>query len=376
MKKVLNTLLTLAVMISGLCFTSCEEKEPEGQLVVTASTNIIVADGNDEVVLTAKFGELDVTQEVFFYANNTPMSSNVFTTVKAGDYKFFASYKGNLSNQVTVKAASPALYIAIPEDSQPEKFSSFSRKVLVAEATGTWCGYCPYMIKGLEYFSESGSNAEKAVIVAAHSGDELSSKASEAAIAALNINEFPSCALNLNPESLVESYSSPSMNAENINTAVGMELKESVRVGIAAATAVSADKSTIGVRAAVKVGKEGSYRINAWLIEDGVAASQSSYWYEFSNGKSAIVIDHMHILRGASSVSPIQGQLLGEKESCAAGDVIDFYYEFDTKEHKIANVKNCKVAVLVTAGSGSASKFFVNNIVECAVGEAVPFAYN
>ena len=171
MKKVFSTLLTLAIMVSGLCFTSCEEKEPEGQLVVTASTNLIVADGNDEVVLTAKVGELDVTQEVFFYVNNTPMSSNVFTTVKAGDYKFFASYKGDLSNQVTVKAASPALYIAVPEDSQPENFSGFQRKVLLTEATGTWCGYCPNMIAALEYFSENYSNASNTVVVATHAKD-------------------------------------------------------------------------------------------------------------------------------------------------------------------------------------------------------------
>ena len=375
MKKVLNTLLTLAVMISGLCFTSCEEKEPEGQLVVTASTNIIVADGNDEVVLTAKFGELDVTQEVFFYANNTPMSSNVFTTVKAGDYKFFASYKGNLSNQVTVKAASPALYIAIPEDSQPEKFSNFQHKVLLTEATGTWCGYCPNMIAALEYFSENYSNASNTVVVATHNSDELSNDASEAVIKAIATNMtveeqrnfgLPSCFVNFEPSSQVGTRLSVNIDAENLNSMVNMELKETARVGIATATAASADNSILVVRAEVKIGKAGSYRINAWLIEDGVSAYQSN----------AGVIDHMHILRGASSVSPIQGQLLGEKESCAAGDVIDFYYEFDTKEHKIANVKNCKVAVLVTAGSGSASKFFVNNIVECAVGEAVPFAYN
>lgn len=376
MKKIFNTLFTLAVMISGLSFTSCNEPEVEGQLVLTASRKIIVADGNDEVVLTAKLGDMDVTQEAFIYTNNTPMSSNVFTTQKAGDYKFFASYKGNISNQVTVKAANPALYIEIPEDSQPEKFSGFSRKVLVAEATGTWCGYCPYMIKGLEIFSKSGSNANKAVIVAMHSGDEFSNDASEAAVAASQVSGFPSCVFNLNPESLVGNYSSPSMNAENINTMVGMEMRETARVGIAAAVAANHDNSVVAVRAAVKVGVDGNYRINAWLIEDGVPASQSSYWYEFSDGKSSVVIDHMHILRTASSESPIQGKLLGDKENHKSGSVVDFYYEFDAIKAGIKNAANCKVAILVTASNGTSSRFFVNNIVECAVGEVVPFAYN
>lgn len=366
MKKVFSTLLTLAVLIGGLCFTSCEEKESEGQLVVTASTNIFLADGNDEVVLTAKVGELDVTEKASFYVNNTPMSSNVFTTKKAGDYKFFASYNGQISNQLSVNAANPALYVKVPEDSQPDKFSDFNRNVLVAEGTGTWCGYCPYMIAALELFSENGSNADNAVIVATHSGDEFSNAASEAAVKAMSIAGFPTCVFNLNPEVVVEN-NYPEVNAENINATVGMELKEAASVGIATATAISADGTIVGVRASVKVGKTGTYRINAWLIEDGVSAYQSS----------AGVINHMHILRGASCTSPIHGDLLGKKESCSAGDVVDFYYEFNTKEHKVANIKNCKVAVLVTAGPGASSKkFLVNNIVECAIGESVPFAYN
>ena len=366
MKKILNSLFSLAVLVSGLCFASCAEKELEGDLILSASSKIIVADGNDELVLTAKIGDVDVTKEVALYVNNTPMSGNVFTTQKAGEYTFFASYNGTLSKHVTIKAANPALYIAVPEDSQPDKFSNFDRKILVAEGTGTWCGYCPYMIAALELFGENGSNADKAVIVATHSGDELSSNASEAAVSAMNIRNFPSCVFNLNPEVVVQN-NYPDLNAENINATVGMELKEAARVGIAAATALSADSTIVGVRAAVKVGKNGKYRINAWLIEDGISAYQS--------GAEAI-ISHMHVLRGASSVSPIYGQLLGDKDSCSAGDVIDFYYEFDTTKFNVVNVKNCKVVVLVTSASGSSSKFFVNNIIECPAGESVPFAYN
>ena len=366
MKKIFSCLFSLAVLISGLSFTACQEKALEGDLILSVSSKIIVADGVDELVLTAKIGDVDITHEAAFYINNSPMSGNTFTTEKPGEYTFFASYNGNISKHVTIKAANPALYVSVPEDSQPDKFSGFSRKVLVAEGTGTWCGYCPYMIAALELFSENGSNADKAVIVATHSGDEFSNAASEAAVSAMSIKGFPSCVLNLNPEVLIQN-NYPDINAEKINSTVGMELKEAARVGIAAATALSVDSTIIGVRAAVKVGKNGSYRINAWLIEDGINGYQSG---------AEAVISHMHILRGASCVSPIYGQLLGGKESCSAGEVMDFYYEFDTKKFDVADVKNCKVAIMVTAASGMSSKCFVNNIIECPVGEDVPFAYN
>ena len=381
----------LALLLGGWGLSSCEEfsfiqgtegnepQEPSSPaakgVALYASSSLIVADGEDELVLNVKFNGVDVTDSAYIYVNNKRMSGNRFTTDKAGSYKFFASYKGKVSGNVIVTAANPALYVDLPEDSHPDKFTNFSRNILVAEATGTWCGYCPYMIRALELFSANGSNAKNTVIVAMHSGDTFSSESSEAAIAALHVSGFPSCVVNLNPEVLIEN-AQPEVNAENINSVVGMELKEAARVGVSAGVVVSPDSSMLAVRAAVKVGKDGAYRINAWLIEDGVPASQSSYWYEFSDGKSAIVIDHMHILRGASCVSPIQGKLLGEKETCAAGDMIEFYHEFNVAKANIANVANCKVAVLVTAATDSSTKFFVNNIIECGVGESVPFAYN
>ena len=381
MKKIANIFFVLTLLLCGVNLTSCDElgflqgaegnetEEPNTPivkgLVLYTSSSVFVADGQEELVVTVEFDGVDVTDLASLYVNNTPMSSNIFTTQKPGDYKFYASYKGKISNQVTAKAANPALYVALPEDSQPEKFNGFDRKVLVAEGTGTWCGGCPYMIAALELFSENGSNADKTVIVATHNGDEFSSAASEAAVVAMNIKSLPSCVLNFNPEIFVEN-NYPEVNAENINAMEGMELKESARVGVAAATAMSADSTIVGVRAAVKVGKDGSYRVNAWLIEDGVAA------YQYG----ASVINHMHILRDASCVSPIQGQLLGGKETCSEGDVVEFYYEFDINKANVANVRNCKIAVLVTASSGTSSKYFVTNIVECHVGESVPFAYN
>lgn len=374
MKKILNSLLSLAVMVSGLCFTSCEEKELQGDLILSASSKIIIADGSDELVLTAMVGDVDVTKEATIYVNNAPMSGNTFTTQKAGEYTFFASYNGNLSKHVTIKAANPALYVELPEDSQPDRFTGFNRNILLLEATGTWCGYCPYMIRALELFEKNGSNADKTVIVAMHSGDVFSSTASEAAVAASRVLNFPSCVLNLDPEVLIEN-NYPDINAEYINSMVGMELKEAARVGISATVVPNQDSSVVAVRAAVKVGKAGSYCVNAWIIEDGVAASQSSNWYEFSNGMASVIIDHKHILRGASCVSPIQGQPLGDKES-TAGSVAEFYYEFDTAKEGISNVANCKVAVVVTATSGSSKKYLVNNVIECPVGESVPFVYN
>lgn len=368
MKKFIYSLFTFALLLG---VTSCNEegKLLEGTPVLSTSADIFVADGEDELVITVKVGDADVTEDATIYVDNKPMQSNVFTTTTAKNYKFYASYNGKLSNQVTVIAANPALYLELPEDAQADKFDGFHHKVLMTQATGTWCGYCPFMIRAIELFQESGSNAANTVIVATHSGDEISSAASDAVVRALKVEGFPSSFFNLNPDAIIEN-NDPTVNAENINSAAGMELMDKALVGITATSATSADSSVIAVRAAVKVGKAGSYRINVWLVEDAVSAYQSSYWEGFTPG----VIDHNHVLRAASCESPIQGELLGGKKSCEKGETLELYHEFKTADAGISNVANCKVVVLVTTGYDS--KFYVNNVIECPVGESVPFAYN
>lgn len=370
MKKLIYSLFALT-MLFGMA--SCEEKPVEGKPVLTVSTDLFVADGEEGVEFTVKVGDVDVTAESTIYVDNKPITGNFFTTTEAKFYKAFATYNGQTSNQLSIQAANPALYVELPEDTLADKFSGFHHNVLMTQATGTWCGYCPYMIRSIELFRENGSNAANTVVVATHSNDEFSCKASEAAVSALHVQGFPSSFFNLNPEAIVEN-NDPNINSEVINASAGMELKEEANVGIAARVATNNSKSVIAVRAAVKVGKTGAYRINAWLVEDKLPAYQSSSWYEFSNGMSTVLIEHDFVLRGASCLSPIQGEFLGGKSSCEQGETIEYYYEFDADDADFVDVANCKVVVLVSAASGK--NFYVNNVIECPVGKSVPFAYN
>lgn len=370
MKKLIYSLFALT-MLFGMA--SCEEKPVEGKPVLTVSTDLFVADGEEGVEFTVKVGDVDVTAESTIYVDNKPITGNFFTTTEAKFYKAFATYNGQTSNKLSIQAANPALYVELPEDTLADKFSGFHHNVLMTQATGTWCGFCPYMIRSIELFREYGSNAANTVVVATHSGDEFSCKASEAAVSALHVQGFPSSFFNLNPEAIVEN-NDPNINSEVINASAGMELKEKAHVGIAARVVTNSSKSVIAVRAAVKVGKTGAYRINAWLVEDKLPAYQSSNWYEFSNGMSTVLIEHDFVLRGASCLSPIQGELLGGKSSCEQGETIEYYYEFDADDADFVDVANCKVVVLVSAASGK--NFYVNNVIECPVGKSVPFAYN
>ena len=73
-------------------------------------------------------------------------------------------------------------------------------------------------------------------------------------------------------------------------------------------------------------------------------------------------------------VDKAEGYTLGGKETCEHGETIEFYHGFDVKEIPIADVTRCKVVVLVTVEQDG--KYYVDNVIECSVGESVPFVYN
>lgn len=96
-----------------MCFVSCtgndgsgEEPGPDlqGDLVITSSSSFVVADGSDAVTLTVKKGDTDVTAAAKIYMNNAVYSSTTFTTTEPGEYEFFASYEGDISEKIKVKA--------------------------------------------------------------------------------------------------------------------------------------------------------------------------------------------------------------------------------------------------------------------------------
>ena len=117
MKK-FNLLGLLAMFCGCLCLSACsgndgEGEEPggngggtgiEGKLVLSASASYISNDGRDAAEFTVKKGDTDVTDKANIYQGNTLLGGTVFTTTTVGEYTFFASYEGDISEKITIKA--------------------------------------------------------------------------------------------------------------------------------------------------------------------------------------------------------------------------------------------------------------------------------
>ena len=151
-----------AVMAAALSFSSCSliddgsqvEKpgdenpgdntgEPsEKELTVQLSTSLITADGLSFAEIKVFLGSEQVTEGVKFYDAYTNKSVSIpdflFTANTAGNYTFWASYKTYVSKAFTITAISSRVP-GIPQDTDPSN-TSFARRVLIVDFTGTGCG--------------------------------------------------------------------------------------------------------------------------------------------------------------------------------------------------------------------------------------------
>lgn len=359
-----------------MCFVSCtgndgsgEEPGPDlqGDLVITSSSSFVVADGSDAVTLTVKKGDTDVTAAAKIYMNNAVYSSTTFTTTEPGEYEFFASYEGDISEKIKVKAVAEGV-TPLPEDGQPDNFDSFRRRALVIQSTGTWCQFCPLATGGIQEYLANHKEGD-AVFAAAHGGDDImANEYADKVNTWIGANTFPAVTLNLNNASTSLPMSVDfSENANQIDNVVTQFVGEKAMSGIAVAVSGREDTGKLDIIGQVKIGETGQFRIVAWLLEDGIKAEQT-----VAVGITGDFSTHNNVLRLSSS-SKAYGEQLGQNLTLSKGTLVDFAMELNLNDATLNSLGNCKVAVMVT--SAKTGRYTVDNVVLCPINDAVAFEY-
>ena len=140
------------------------------KLEIRASTTVIEADGTDAVQLEVLADGVPVTEGVRLYDGATNLAielpSMTFTTTEPGTYYFWAAYGTAHTEQLKVTAVGFDLP-SLPEDPEPDN-TSFVRRVLLTQFTGTGCGFCPGMIEILRSVLADEDYASRVVHTAAH----------------------------------------------------------------------------------------------------------------------------------------------------------------------------------------------------------------
>lgn len=92
------------IISNEISFFAKEYEEPEIPIIITASTDTIVADGIDAIVFTVTEGRKNITNDIDIFVNGNMIEGNQFSTTTAGDYKAYAKRGDVTSNEISFYA--------------------------------------------------------------------------------------------------------------------------------------------------------------------------------------------------------------------------------------------------------------------------------
>lgn len=387
MKQFHNLLYVLLIMFTAACVGNPgSEEDPggdtDGALTLNTSAAYIINDGTDAALFTVLKGKKDVTADAKIYQKKGSsfelLPATSFSSTEQGTYSFFASYNGEMSEDIIITVTSGLL--ELPEDPKPEQFDGFKRRVLALQGTSLGCTYCPMMIAGLTEYAKL-EESSSTVLVAAHGvmdGDGMISDYSNAVLKSSGISSTGVPALLFNLHSRDEILSvmksdTPAKVASRIQAAAQPLLATAASTGISAAVSGTESSGFIKVTAGIKVGQAGKYRVCAWVVEDDIYATGQMNGYPALEGTYDFT-HHSNVLRCISSINPITGVSLGGKDECLAGEEQVFFHEFMLTDLKIEKMSNLRVIIIVTRNE-KGSAYIVDNVVSCALNRQVEYEY-
>lgn len=325
----MKTLKTLAIFcLSALLFTGCAQKEGgvETGLVLSADNydiydnNGVDKDGNVDPngisTFTLKYNGVVVTEMekvVFINQNNKEVSNllNIngtditFSSTDTGKtFSFKAGYGTMQSNEIRISVLqTPPPAPAAPEDTNESK-TNFKRRVLLTQFTGTGCPNCPYMMNALySLMKETNPLRDKVVLTAAHlynTGDPAYLYKAPSLANAMGIRSYPHIVADMKRTT---SYTGDLKKQEPFYAYVQKLVNHAtervaVKGGIAVNCEYKPEDGYVMVTANVKAKSTAEFRIGAWLVEDGIEATQSN------NGIKSEGVDfnmHNNCIRVANS---------------------------------------------------------------------------
>ncbi len=249
----------------------------------------------------------------------------------------------------------------LPSDPQPGN-TSFRHRIMLLQHTGAECPNCPQLMTSLKELAEDNAYNSLYNHVASHSYNKNDAAYSEAASkisTALGHYFWPDLTFNLTKENL-----DGKTDVSLIKSGIDKRIKAHADAGISAAVKKSGD--TIGINVGIKAAKTNTYRVTAWLLEDGIENQQSG-------ATASWMHTHNNALRKMAGTS-LNMQIYGEKLGTVnAGETAE--KSFAITLDKSWKAENCKVLILVNADDSN-GKFDLANCAVCLIDSSIKYEYN
>lgn len=378
-----------SLLMAAVMFLSCEGTLDDGStpgentgdvpgvFVIQADKSLIQSNGEDYVTFTVMLDDADVTAQSDFYdAKGKPLTvkNGKFAVTEPGEYQVWANYETYNSEKVTIRAI-PIPVPETPADPKPES-TDFKPRVLLVQFTATGCSYCPSMMDLLHPVLENEAYADDVVWAAIHSSGLAASDPGYITGAAVDKytdyfrGVYPSLNFDMSNTMYYYQQSSSSKQISDQITACLGE-KDGAVAGIAVNSSFA--DNTVIAKVSVKSGQNREYRVGAFLLEDGLEATQTGATKDWMNTHNSVIryID-------ASLPNPF-GYSMG---AIAEGKTSDYIFIWDLNQIWESMKlywdpwveSNLRMVVFVTTvGADGYPK--LNNVIQCPIAGQTPYEY-
>lgn len=354
-------------------------------LTMTVDKTIIQV-GKDRATFTIKFNGKAVTSGYKIYKNGVetslPTDANknpYFESKTTGTYSFYVTY--NITESTKNKPISvQVINDAIPdraEDPNPSS-TSFKRRAMVMQFTGTNCGFCPYIIEPLETMAADATYKDKFSWAAIHTYNpdsdpdpaEPSNSTDKQKLPSIyGISGYPTVLVDIG--TLVgNSNNNIALNLANLKKAVDNSVANPASAGISATMTLDENNRVVTARVSVKAKDAKVYRVSMWLIEDKINGVQ--------NGSSTIKSHDnavRYVARGTDGSADYVGYPLNEGNTMSPGQVCDYVFSINISNQSV-KLANCQLVFFVTTSVGNNKYTVVNSAVTKDLKTTMPFEYN
>ena len=242
--------------------------------------------------------------------------------------------------------------------------SSFTKKVLIEEFTGAWCGYCPV---GALIVDDLMAENDNIIGVAVHVDDAMAIEQSNFLETTYQSSSYPSGMVDRTPYDGVVS-----LNAGYWSYFVNNQLSMISTCGLAMRSKVSGNNATVEVHAGFNSELDGDYRLTVYLIEDDVTGSGYGYdqvnYYDsesespfYGLGNPIVGYEHNNTLRAVLS-QPL-GDPLDNSVLIAGGEHVEVY----TADISSFNKKNLHAVAFIHHVGSTFTEHEILNVQKVSV---------
>lgn len=302
-------------------------------ITISAQSNVVAI--NDDFIFTVMDNTgKDITDESTIYVDNTALTDNIFTTTTAGSIEAYAVY-----------------------DKDGETYTSetkifdvkFTKRILIEDFTGTWCGYCPRVMYALENLA---NQTEDMVMIGIHRFQKSNPSAygydpftynASVLENQVGLSGYPFAMLDRDaswkypePSNLSQAYQYIGSNAD-----VGIKMTSNLNGG------------NLDLDVDIKFLKDftaENLKLVVYVLEDGIIHDQVNYTSYFGGVSIIKNYEHNHVLRASLTGANLLGEAIPSADT-GEGQVYSLNFD-DTIPSNVSNSSNISFAVFVLDGNG------------------------